>query len=411
MPDAKRMTGRTLVLLAVGLPLFLAIDSYATYTFLTSRILGANDFYARWQPLRAWLTKGSDPYAKSVTVETEIGMYGHPAGPDDDLAMFDYPLYSVLFFGLTALIAPYAWASAVWIAILQVCLLALAALSLAWSQWRPPPLLFGLTILFSILWYHSVRTLLLGQFAGVEALLLTAAVLAARAGRDAWAGLLLALATTKPQMAVLLIPAVLLWAAWHQRWALIGWFAGVLALLCGISFLLLPSWLLEWLGQINGYVGNTGIPGPVAILTAALLPGTGHWVEYGLDSLLIIYLIWAWYQARQDAGRRLDWAVALTLVVTNLIALRTATTNYVMMLPALFLLFALAQQHWGRRGQTVIVFVEAVLLVGLWTLFAVTVQGTAEQPAMYLPLPIFLLVGLALARRAWLNQPQPLAMA
>jgi hypothetical protein len=338
-------------------------------------------------------------------------MYGRPARPEEDQSRFDYPLFTLLFFWPAVLIGAYDWASAVWMAMLQVCLLALALVSLAWSQWRPPRLLFGLTIFFALLWYHAARTLLLGQFAGVEALLLAGALLAARLGRQAWAGLLLALATSKPQMAVLVIPGLLLWSAWNNRWALIGWFAGGIALLFGLPFVLLPGWLPEWLGQIFGYLVPNGVPGPTAILTGLLLPGVGTWLEYALDATLLAYLAWAWYEARRDTGWRLQWAVALTLVVTNLVAVRTATTNYVMLTPALFLLFAVAQRTWGRRGLALAAAVEVGLLVGLWLLFILTVQNNAEQPIMFLPLPLLLLAGLIVARHvhpALASQPAAL---
>ena len=405
MRDARRLSGLAWAVLVAGLVLFLALDSYATYFFFTSRYPGGNDFYARWQPLHAWLLTGQDPYSDAATRDTQIVMYGQPQGPSD--SNFYYPLYSALFFGLPALISSYAWASAVWLSILEASLLALAILSIAWSRWRPPPAILALTLVFAVLWYHAARTLILGQFAAIEALLLVGALLAARSGHNAWAGLLLALSTSKPQMAVQLIPGLLLWAVSLRRWSLIGWFAAAMAVLIGGSSIFLPAWLPEWLRQISGYTdsSSSGIPSPVAILSGTLLLGAGHWPEYALDALLVVYLLWSWYKARLDVGRHLDWAVALTLVVTNLVALRTATTNYVMMMPALFLLFAVAQQSWGRRGQALIVLAEASLFFGLWALFIVTVNGIAEQPVMYLPVPLLLLAGLILARPAWIGNP------
>jgi hypothetical protein len=35
-----------------------------------------------------------------------------------------------------------------------------------------------------------------------------------------------------------------------------------------------------------------------------------------------------------------------------------------------------------------------LLLLGLWALFIATVQGNVESPWMYLPLPVFTLLGL-----------------
>ena len=133
--NSRRLPGRVWAVLAAGLVLFLALDSYATYVLFTSRYPGANDFYARWQPLHAWLQTGQDPYSDAATRDTQIVLYGAPAGPND--SNFYYPLYSALFFGLPALISSYAWASAVWLTILEASLLALTILSITWSRWRP----------------------------------------------------------------------------------------------------------------------------------------------------------------------------------------------------------------------------------------------------------------------------------
>ena len=50
-----------MMLATAALTLFLALNSFGFYTFLTSRYPGANDFYARWRPARAWLFEGRSP--------------------------------------------------------------------------------------------------------------------------------------------------------------------------------------------------------------------------------------------------------------------------------------------------------------------------------------------------------------
>jgi hypothetical protein len=390
------------------LVVFVLGDAYAMHALFTSRVPGANDFYARWLPMRAWLFEGRSPYADSVTLDTQVGMYGRPALPAEDKGFFSYPFFSFVFFAPLALIASYAWASALWLSLLQVSLFALVALSLAWSGWRPPAWSRGLALLFGLFWYHSARTLILGQFAAIEALLILGALLAARAGYDAWAGVLLALATVKFQMAFLVIPGLLLWQASLKRWRMAFWFAGTLAGLVGVAFVLLPTWWVEWSRQLTTYVDNSFIPGPVAILVRSLLPGADTWPEYAVYGALLIHLLWNWWQARSSAGRLFEWTAALTLVITNLVVVRTATTNYVMMMPALFLLFAFAHERWGGRGLALVAAAQAALFFGLWALFFMTVRGDQEHAAMYLPLPILLFAGLVIVRKAWVVQiPAP----
>ena len=104
----------------------------------------------------------------------------------------------------------------------------------------------------------------------------------------------------------------------------------------------------------------------------------------------------------------------MTLVVTNLIAFRTATTNYVVLLPVLCLIFRVFDERWGRLGKVVVVGLISGLVVGLWVLFLQTVTGNEESAAMYLPLPVVALLGLWWVRwwviRAWPLRPETTAV-
>jgi len=377
---------------------FLVIDSYAMYSFFTRPYPGANDFYARWRPTRAWLFEGRGPYDDSVTLDTQIGMYGRPALPSEDKALFSYPFFSIVFFALPALVADYAWASAIWLAVLQMALLALLALSFRWARWQPPPWLFGVTLLFGWFWYHTARTLILGQFAALNAVLMVGALMAARSRREVLAGVLLGLSACKPQMTFLFIPGLLLWAASLRRWKLAAWGVGTLAVLLGGSLLLRPTWIGEWQHQLSVYVDNSVNRPPVTFMAETLFPSNGPLAQAILSGLLLACLLWAWWLARGRAAQLWEWTAALTLVMTSLVAPRTATTDYMMMTPVLFMLFGFMQARWGRRGIALITLTQVALLVGLWALFFATVQGDQEHSAMYLPLPLLLFAGLLFIR-------------
>jgi hypothetical protein len=85
--------------------------------------------------------------------------------------------------------------------------------------------------------------------------------------------------------------------------------------------------------------------------------------------------------------------IGLTLVVTNMIVVRTATTNYVMMYIPLFLgLKVAAERLPGGHGWVAAFYL--VSTVSSWLLFLNTLSGDLEHPIVYLPLPITLLVML-----------------
>lgn len=371
----------------------LSLLSLANYR-LAVQAPGGNDFLARWVGANQWLVHGLDPYSPQVSLEAQTLIYGRPAEREagEDVAHFAYPLFSMLFFGPFGLI-PYPLARALWMTMLEVGLPVLAILSILLCGWKPSPWIQRILILFSVLWYHGFRAVILGQFAVLEALLIAGALLAIQRRQDGVAGVLLALTLSKPQMAVLLIPFVFLWAVSTRRLQILAWGIGTMVLLLVASLALIPSWPTEWARQIIDYTSYTAVGPPVSIL-AGLIPSGAGPITLVLTGVGLIYLAFVWQQALGKEDRWFQWSAAVTIAMTNLIALRTATTNYVVMLPAFILVFAVWNERWGTQGNPPILIALLGLFVGLWTLFLITVEGNQEHPALYLPVPLLSLAGL-----------------
>jgi hypothetical protein len=406
-------TKKSLLISLLILLLFI-ISVVGMYTFFTSKVPGANDFYPRWKGAQLYWQNGTDPYSQTATEAIQMGIYGRLARPDQDQLLFVYPFYTV-FLLLPLVNLEYAWVQAIWLVVVQFSLIGGVILTLKLLDWQHPPWLLAITLLWSVMMYNSTRTIILGQFAGPIFFWLAAALLALKHDRDALAGVLLSLTTIKPQMSYLIIPLLLLWAVWHKRWRVVAGFVGAMALLAGLSFLLLPSWLTSFIDQVRYYPEYTVTPSPLRVITAVFWPQLGKPVEYVGIALLLGVMFWQWWQLRwetatsaSDLGRRSVQAVShkflfiigLTLIVTNSIILRTATTNYVIMYIPLFLLLHAVSQRW-RGGNLWVAGILLFSLVGTWVLFLNTIQGDFEHPVTYLPLPIGLLLGLF-----WLSRSQ-----
>jgi hypothetical protein len=381
--------GFILAVLVAGLIVALA---YVNYRFAV-RAPGGNDFLARWLPARAWLVEGVNPYDQSVSERSQVMIYGRLARREagEDIAHFVYPLPAMIFF------APFAFfdfttARALWMTLLELCLLGLALIGVSLAEWRPGKWMLASLVLFSVLWYHGFRAVIVGQFAPIEAVLMTGALLAVQRKRDMLAGLLLALSLAKPQMVFLLLPFILLWAASARRWSLILWTLGFSVGLFGASLAIMHDWPILWLRQVADYPSYTAIGSPLSIISGPF--SFSDWLTRILSILLLVGLVVEWVLARGKDGLWFRWTAALTLVITNLMAFRTATTNYVVLIPALVLLLQIWVDRWGRRGEAAAVLTLVALFVGLWSLFLLTVQGNQESAAMYLPVPLFLLFGL-----------------
>jgi hypothetical protein len=188
-----------------------------------------------------------------MTREIQAGLYGrplnpsHPNDPPISYRRFAYPLYTDLIFAPVAFF-PFSFVR-IGLAVLLPLSAALAVL--AWIYALPHTLSKTQVALILILTLGSYPLLesLFAEQAGIfVATLLAAAVAAATSARYKTAGLLLALATMKPQMALPVILWFFIWTmpAWHRRKSLILTFLVSEILLYGLGELLSPGWLLDW---------------------------------------------------------------------------------------------------------------------------------------------------------------------
>lgn len=374
----------------------------AVHELFTAQVPGANDFYSRWKGAQLFWLEGMDPYSPEAGEAIQVGMYGRAAQPGEDQVLFVYPFYTAfLLIPLVGL--SYDWAQAVWLVVVMFSLIGGVVLCLRLVNWQMPPWLLGVTLLWAVVFYNSARTIILGQFAALIFLWLAASLWALQQERDGMAGVLLALTTIKPQMVFLLIPALLLWAVGQRRWRFVAGFAAMMAGLAGLSFWLLPGWLGGFLTQVNAYPGYTSTGSPIWVLTGFYFPRLGRPVELGLSALVVGYWLVELWRGRRETAVSAEFLllIGLTLLVSNLIVVRTATTNYVVLYIPLFWGLKQVADHWPR-GKWLAAAFFLISTAGAWLLFLVTIEGDLEHPVNYLPLPILLLamlVGRRIYRR------------
>ncbi len=390
MIERRTLTQRTYsgrrmhsVLAVALLCALLAADILATHTLLTARVPGQNDFLARWESARAFWQDGVNPYSDEATARVQQRMYGRLAHADEDPNYFAYPLYTVWLM-LPLVWLPYAWAAAVWIVVLEVCLIAALFLLLDLYRWQPALWLLPILLFAALAHYFAARGLMLGQPGHLVYAAEVVTLWGLARGRDRLAGAALALSTIKPQMGFLLVPLLLLWGVRARRWDFLAAFGVVWGGLMFASFVMIPSWLGDWLGQLRNYPSYTAIGSPVWVLTVHYL-GLGAAGEWALNLTLWALLAWAWWPVlRGGRDDRLAWALILTLVVTHLSAVRTATPHFVVfVIPLLFYLRWVARR-WGSRWAALLVIAYLVLP---WVQFLATVGGSREHESMYVPVP------------------------
>jgi Glycosyltransferase family 87 len=332
----------------------------------------------------------TNPYSREVTLLIQEGYYGRrldtgrPNDPKDQQG-FAYPVYVV--FLLTPLIGfPFHEVQTFFYWLLVGLTAVSVWLWLRALRWHLLPVVTVTAVLLTLGSFPAVQGIRLQQLSLLVAALLAGSAACIAGGFLFCGGVLLALATIKPQLACFLAAWLLIWAVsdWRKRRGFLFGFGLVMVLFLAGSEAVLPGWLGSFAGAVQEYHKYTQNQS----VLDQLLPGRfAGKVVAALAVVLCAFLVWKLRNVPADAiqfGR----AVALVMATTVLVVPMYAPYNQVLFLPAILLLFrdrdlllsrsrglrfacllgisALAWQWIASLGLSGVYFISPKLALGGW---------------------------------------------
>jgi hypothetical protein len=307
------------------------------------------DLYPRWYGTRELLLHHRDPYGVEVSRDIQIAYYGRALNPSVaadwlDQERFAYPLYViflmlptvpmefdrvrvVVWWFLATVAALGVW---FWLHFLRIQLSVVAGVAVFSVVLTSVPVMQGLSLL---------------QLGLLVASLIAGAAACAAKGRLFLAGTLLAMATIKPQMALLPIAWFAMWTVgeWKQRKPLVWGFGLMLTGLIVASEFLLPGWLIRYPQALVAYSGYTN----AKAFLGAVMPSTVLWAVSVLAALGVGVFCW---RVRREPADSVWFAIALAFVLAltvTIVPTVNASFNQVLLLPA----FLLGVRHWRDLGR------------------------------------------------------------
>ena len=381
------------IVLLVCVFLFIIIGMTWGNFYYANQNSGKNDFIPRWVGTHSYLTKGISPYSNQVVIETQKLVYGRVAHGEEDSLLFFYPFHVIFVYAPFAIVGDPTWARAIWMTVLEGSIVLITILGLLLSRWRKQKLLGVLTFLLALTWFFSVQPLLDGNLSIICALGVVGALFALRSKKDVLAGFLLALGVFKPQMVILLIVFVVIWAASKRRWLVVWSFLGSSLLVIALATLLFPDWIMDYLRQIFPYIENPQWTTTFSIFSS-WLPGVGMQLGWLLTGVMTVLLFVEWKAALGKGFNWFLWTSYLTLIVTVLIGIPSATVNFIVFLPAIILVVVEIGSKWGNFGKSISFILVLMLTLGIWAMYGYINDGIfplVQYPWMFILLPIILL--------------------
>jgi len=379
-----------------------------------------SDLYPRWLGTRELARYGRNPYSAEVTREIQKGYYGRPldpARPEDpkDQQGFAYPVY-VVFLLVPTISLPFEEVQSGF----RWLLVALAGVSvLLWIkalQWHISWLAKLILIVLALGWLPMVQGIKLQQLS-----LLVAGFVAGSAGclTVGWffgAGVLLALATIKPQLTWPIVLWLFVWAGsdWRARRRSVLAFIFSMILLLGGAELALPGWprmFLQAIGQYHQYTQNQSV----------LVWMFGSILGRILETFSVLACAACVWRVRREptTSREFGRALSLVLALTVVIVPMFAPYNQVLLAPAILALVrSFVSAEPILPAVRLAAMVGGVMLVWPWiatlALSAVFLWLTPELRQRVWPMPFYsnfmvpiFIFGLALLD-AWLNPDRAL---
>lgn len=353
-----------------------------------------SDLYPRWLGARELLLHGRDPYHDDITREIQIGYYGRvldPSRPNDpkDQQAFAYPIYVVLLLAPTVTL-PFATVHTWVFWILALLTTMSVPLWLHTLGWR-------ISVSGKIAWtvltlscFPAVQGLKLQQLTVLVAAIIAAAMSAVAERRLALAGVLLAMATIKPQLVFLLALWLCLWVVseWRERQRLFWSFAITVAVMVLVGEWLLPGWIREFRGALSSYYIYTG--GGTSVLDVLLTKTLGR----AGSLVMFVILLWFAWKKRQTAETMAEfwWMFCFVMATTLLVIPTFAPYNQILLLPACMIFLRAIRVLWhGSRLHRFFVAVTTIsvfwsypaatgLVIALLFLPATTVQQAWRLP-------------------------------
>ena len=313
-----------------------------------------SDLYPRWLGARELLLHHRDPYSLEITQEIQTGYYGRPIDParaqdPKDQQRFAYPVYVVFLMAPTIRLT-FPQAQTCFRVVFFALILISVPLWLKTVRWRPSFAVISILVILTFGSFGVVQGIKLQQLSLVVNGIMAASAAALVSGQFTVAGILLAIATFKPQLTLPMAAWLMVWALtdWRRRKGFVVGIGLTMAFLWSASEYILPGWFGRFLEAISAYREYT--QGASSLLEVLITPAVGKLMV----AIIVLAAAVAGWRIRHAAHDSMQFRVTLALVLAATVVTvpSFAPYNQILLLPAVFLIAISWRELWNRNWLT-----------------------------------------------------------
>lgn len=362
---------------------------------LTSVFQKQDDFAPRWVAAREWLRSGASPYSDS-TYQATLDLLEESGNQPSSLneGRFLDPAWYVLFY-LPVSFVPYPIARAIWMTLVELCLVLSVHFSVRISGLKssvPETLILSLLIL---IFYPLFKSVINVSVNAPYLFMTILAVYLASNQQGTMAGSLFALTLWMIPLSIFLVILFMIWLGSRRDHSLAKIYLSTIAFLVVISLILFPGWTADWFASyLRVFPDFSWVNTPLMVF-GKLFPGASAQVAVLLSLLTFVVMLVEWYGIGGREGRSFQWKLMLTLNLLYFFNLGSEGVYLLWLFAPLFNVYKYLTEKWRVSGR-IISWISCLTLIFIhWRRFQITDNWLYEESSLViLLLPFMTLLGL-----------------
>ncbi|MCJ7693924.1 MAG: glycosyltransferase 87 family protein [Anaerolineaceae bacterium] len=325
-----------------------------------------DQFAIRYVVAKSWIGEGISPYnqSNSTLAETILEERGYEIKNIEDIRFVE-PVFYLLFY-IPFSFLNFDLSRAIWILVIEASISASILLSLRITGWKVHWIEKILLILFALIWFPGLRSILFGNSIPIYIFLFILVIYLLIERKTTAAGLLLALTVGSLEIGIIISIFLLIWSISHKELSVLWSFLLGLVFLFTISFILFPGWLPEYAKEfIMVYPGFSWISTPLMRISNTF-KGAQEPLKFIINIGLVVYMLIEWFGSFRKKGRIFIWKTLLTFVIVYLINFRSSPEYLMLTIPGLFFIFRFLEDRWKILGKIIVWVTIAGITYGYW---------------------------------------------